>query len=454
MKPFLMISFAVLASLVPAQAQVTVQYSTSPAATIPDRGQYVSALTIAHAGIAEITDVSLSLSLISPSASNPMWLGDMYASLTHGTASEGVRSATVFNYFSTNPNNSDTALNASYNFATQFDGAWLASNKWSLLVADRAQGGVGQLGSWGLNITGTGASSGIMDPGQGGTVTAAALGTQTIGATVRSTGTGANAVTLVTDSGRALSLTGGVSGAGTLIKTGAGSVEIGGNSSFTGRVEVNQGDLVVGAGANLGPGSSVRVNSGGRLRGVGTIGALTVASGGRLAPGNSPGQLNVSGNTTWAGGGIYDWEINNFLGSAGTNWDFLNIGGTLDITATYGNQFLINVISLLASSNTAGEASGFSAQYDYMMAIATAAGGITGFDSSKFVLDLGSFANSRDYAPWQNLGNYAPGSFNLSLSQDSKTLYLNYARAIPEPNSASLVLLGLGIAYLRRRRSC
>jgi hypothetical protein len=291
-------------TLASARAQVTVQYATSPAATIPDRGQYVSTLTIANAGIAEITGVSANVVLTSPSATNPMWLGDMFASLTHGTASESERTATLFNYFGSDPNNSATSLSASYNFASQFDGAWLASNKWSLLMADRAQGGVGQLASWGLTITGTAASSGTMDPGQGGTLSAAAAGTQGIGATVRSTGQGANAVTLSTENGRALNLAGGLEGAGNFKKTGLGTVEIGGNSaSFTGQVEVNGGDLVIGAGANLGSASSVQVNSGGRLKGTGTVGALTIASGGRLAVGNSPGTMTAA-SSTWQGGGI------------------------------------------------------------------------------------------------------------------------------------------------------
>jgi PEP-CTERM motif len=50
--------------------------------------------------------------------------------------------------------------------------------------------------------------------------------------------------------------------------------------------------------------------------------------------------------------------------------------------------------------------------------------------------------------PWFRLY----GSFNVSLSGDSKTLYLNYARAIPEPSTGGLLLLGLGgVAWLRGR---
>ena len=292
-------------------------------------------------------------------------------------------------------------------------------------------------------------------------LTAASTGTTEVGAAVLSNGTGASAITLATDSNKNLNLSGGLSGSGNFSKTGEGTVRIGNSSGFSGRLDIAGGTTVIAGG--LGSGSAVRVGAGGKLGGTGTVGALEIASGGTLAVGNSPGTLTAQ-SAVWNGGGRYQVEISgfplslqegatgsNFLGGAGTNWDYFNVSTTLTINASSGNKFIIDVASLLAD-NSSGNASGFLPQYDYSLAIATAAGGISGFDSSYFGFDLSKFTNSRDYAPWMSHGNYAPGSFNVSLSGDSKTLYLNYARAIPEPNSAALGLGALGALLLRRRR--
>jgi hypothetical protein len=161
---------ALVAPVPVAQGQLILERTVTVNQTIPDRGQFVSTLDWNHAGLSSVDEVGLDLSLSSANGSNPMWLGDMFASLTHGTASETERTATVFNYFSTDPNNSATSLTATYNFGTPFDGNWLGSNKWSLLVADRAQGGVGRLDSWKLRVTGTTAASGTIAVNSGGTL--------------------------------------------------------------------------------------------------------------------------------------------------------------------------------------------------------------------------------------------------------------------------------------------
>jgi autotransporter-associated beta strand protein len=269
------------------------------------------------------------------------------------------------------------------------------------------------------------------------------------GASTGSLDLGGNTVTLG-GSGRSGSFAGQITGTGgNLNKAGSGTVTLTGTSDYTGSTTVTAGKLVVNGTLTS---SAVTVESGATLGGSGTVSALTVASGGTLAAGNSPGELTVTGNVIWSGGGSYDWEINSFPGTSGTNWDFLDIGGTLTIDAMSQNRFIIDVISLLAN-NGAGEATGFDAFTNYSFAIATAAGGISNFSSSYFNILTGSFANSVNPAGAASAGTWG-------VSQQGNNLMLNYtaastasagATAIPEPSSLALTVLGFGLLALRRR---
>ncbi|MEY2852685.1 MAG: hypothetical protein RL549_1384 [Verrucomicrobiota bacterium] len=92
------------------------------------------------------------------------------------------------------------------------------------------------------------------------------------------------------------------------------------NSSIGASSEMVGGTVAVASGATLTLNSddadntsALVVASGGTLKGSGTTtGTLSVS--GILAPGNSTGILDV-GNTTFLGGGNYDWEIDNFGGT-------------------------------------------------------------------------------------------------------------------------------------------
>jgi uncharacterized protein with beta-barrel porin domain len=317
-----------------------------------------------------------------------------------------------------------------------------------VLVADAQAGNQARFDSFSLAIQGTAASVGTIDLGAGGSVTALGNSADTIGATILSSATGANAARLTAGTGQTLDLTGGISGNGDFNKTGSGVLNVGNSTGFAGKLNLQGGKTVV----NQNVSSSVVVGNGATLTGSGTVAALEVASGGSFAPGQMIGQFNVAGNAIWNGGGRYDLEVRDFLGGAGSGWDFFNVTGNLDIRATSTSKFIIDIVSLLRDL-TPGDADNFWAKWDNSINIATAAGGVTGFDASAFDFDLSGFSNSRDYAPWQTHSNYAPGKFSVGLSQDGKSVLLNYARAIPEPSSASLVMVGLGILALRRRKS-
>ena len=50
--------------------------------------------------------------------------------------------------------------------------------------------------------------------------------------------------------------------------------------------------------------------------------------------------------------GTYKWEINDALGTAGTNWDLINLQNLLDVTASTGsNRFMIDIYGLNAGNS-------------------------------------------------------------------------------------------------------
>ncbi len=230
-----------------------------------------------------------------------------------------------------------------------------------------------------------------------------------------------------------------ISGSGTFTKTGGGTMEVTGNSSgLSGTVNVNQGTLDVQGSL----GGSVSVASGATLTGAGTVGTLTVGSGSVLSPGNSPGTLSA-GNTVWAGGGTYLWEINDVDAGAGTDsgWDLLDVTGTLTISASAGNEFIIDVTSLTLA-NAGGQVHDFNSLTSYQWLAAAASGGVIGFDASDFTVDYSGFQNA-------NSGLW-------SVSADANNVYVNYTAGAPQvsavPEPSSLMLLGLaGVMVLRVR---
>jgi hypothetical protein len=169
---------------------------------------------------------------------------------------------------------------------------------------------------------------------------------------------------------------------------------------------------------------------------------MTISLGGVISPGNSPGTA-ITGNQTWNDGGAYLWEINDMAGGEGVDsgWDWLDIQGTLDISATFD----ILITSLTNPGNVSGLADGFDyTGFAYLdpyasFTIATATGGVTGFDASAFNLDDSSFLNPK--VGW-----------SISLDEINNDIVLN-AFFVPEPSSTALLGLGGLALMLRRKRS-
>jgi autotransporter-associated beta strand protein len=268
---------------------------------IPDRGQYVSSFTWTdHSGLATITDVNVGLNLSSASGTT-MRLGQMYATLTFGTASEGSRVAVLLNregvsntsafgsaLQSLNVTLDDSAATNIYNLTSStgtyaadgrlgvnptgtrvaysanqitaglsaLNGNWLSSSVWSLLVADVQAGNAAKLNSWSLQVQGSAPTSGTFDPGNGATVSGAGSIESTL-----TTGSGGS-TTVSVASGQSLSLSGGLTGSGTLATAGSGTTVLAGNSTgFTGTVSVGgTGITEVGSTGALGGGTLVQSN--------------------------------------------------------------------------------------------------------------------------------------------------------------------------------------------------
>jgi len=221
-----------------------------------------------------------------------------------------------------------------------------------------------------------------------------------------------------------------------LTKAGGGTQILRGVSSYTGPTTVAGGTLHVFAGASIGN-STVTIAPGATLKGGGTTGPVVVQ--GTIEPGDCPGTL-TTGTETWSGGGIYTWEINQAAGTQGTDpgWDWLNVQGSLDILATTTTPFVIDIDSL-ALDNSPAPVHDFNPNVLQSWTIATAADGVTGFDTSKFVLDDSSFQGA------------LPGEwFRLGLGGDGHSVVLTYA--VPEPATMSLLGLGSLLLAARRRR--
>ena len=229
-----------------------------------------------------------------------------------------------------------------------------------------------------------------------------------------------------------------LTGTGGLEKLGAGSLTLSANNTYAGTTTVSEGLLKVNGSVG-----SVAVSSGGSLGGSGTVGSLSLSSGSFLTPGNSPGTLTAS-SATISGGSTYNWQITSLTGSAGTNWDLLNVTGAMNLSDISSSNKWNLVIT--ADGAFTGWTGGY---YDYVFAQAAST---TGF----------SAAAGTDVTDLFNITSSGITSFPETNVVDSFRVVVGSAggltnftlKAVPEPSSAALTLLGLvsTLALARRRR--
>jgi autotransporter-associated beta strand protein len=220
---------------------------------------------------------------------------------------------------------------------------------------------------------------------------------------------------------------GNASGALSLVKIGSGVQTLAGANTYSGPTSVSAGTLLVN-GDQSGATGAVTVAAGATLGGTGIVGgATTIQSGATLSPGASPGTLSFTQGLTLAAGGNYNWQILNATGTAGATdgWDFLSVGGVLDVASTSADPFKINLWSLSSTGpDVNGNALNFDASQGSTWKIASATGGITGFDTDKFQIITGATNGTGGFT------NAFTGTFSLALS-GSTDLNLVYTAGAP-----------------------
>jgi len=222
-----------------------------------------------------------------------------------------------------------------------------------------------------------------------------------------------------------------IGGAINVTKLGSGTLQVNGLNTYSGTTQVSAGQLHVTSSGSINSASSVIVNgvgaelkynagsaltkpltlTQGTLSGTGTVDtAVTIGTNVIHSPGNSPGIQTVQ-SETWAPGGTYLWEVNDWDGAAGTGFDQINVTNTLDVTATSGSTFKLAVTGLTAG-NAVGAVPNFSNTARKQYTIATA-GSLTGFAADKLQIDSTSFSGSN------SLGN---GGFVAGAAGNNVTL--------------------------------
>ena len=217
----------------------------------------------------------------------------------------------------------------------------------------------------------------------------------------------------------------GMTGAGGLTKTGSGILRLDGANTYSGTTTVSEGTLTV----NGSVAGGVNVASGSVLKGSGTIGgASTVA--GTLSAGNSPGLISFSSNLTLTNGSNLLWELFGNTSSDVLTFDRIDVGGNL--LALAGSGITLDFGTTAGGSVVDWDDAFWSSDQDWTFL--TVDGTTTGFSELSLLNISYLDANGVSLAE-------ARSGATFSLTQSGSDVLVSYA--VPEPGTASLLLMGL-----------
>lgn len=271
-----------------------------------------------------------------------------------------------------------------------------------------------------MEIAASGAASGTLNLGTGGSV--GTLNTSVVNG-------GSGAVVNLNHTGNA---TFGQQFTGSLAmnKLGAGTSTLTASNTYTGDTTVTAGTLLINGSTSTG---NVTVASGATLGGNGTIGGATTISG-THSPGNSSGLQTFVSDLSYGSTAVFVFELtSNSTASRGTAFDAVDVGGNLNITS--GADFNITLDGL--GSTTDFTDTFWTSNQSWLVMDVT---GITTGNFAIGTITLDSLG--------QNYSAY--GSFNTSVSGND--LHLNWV-AVPEPSTWMLAAIGLAVTLRRRRRT-
>ncbi|GAB5561647.1 MAG: hypothetical protein SynsKO_32940 [Synoicihabitans sp.] len=282
----------------------------------------------------------------------------------------------------------------------------------------------GSQGTFNLNAGGT-----LEVGGAGGIAIGAGTGAfNANGGTIQVTGSnltssapmtlGASTNSTVDTNGLNASLSGILSGTGSLTKSGAGTLTLSGANTYTGATTISAGTLnfANSSGSATGTGA-VTIANGAFLTGTGSIGgSLIVASGATIAPGNSAGLVTISGDFTLNSGSIINLELGGL--TRGTQYDAFDVTGTAMLGGTLN-------VTIIDDYTPTGEST-------YNLFDAASVGGTFA------AINLPTVTNGT----WNTANLATTGEISLTVS------------AVPEPSTFALLfgLAALGFTGARRRR--